>query len=152
MNSALFSAQIKPDGEEFIKCVRRQGTPKRVHFIELFLDLEIQDVIVQKYGLDNNIYESDPFFMQKKLIAIQRFLGYDYVTAGVGNIGFAFTRIGTSDTSLLKKNTGMRFFAEEHKGPVTTWEEFEKFQWPDLPRQTPPNWNGSIKICRTTWC
>lgn len=132
MNNGLFLTPIKPDGEGFINCIKRLGTPKRPHNIELFLDMEIQDAIARRFGLEKGLDRSDPFFAQKRLIVVQRFLGYDYVTAGVANLAFSIPKLLTPDMSDLKKSTGMRSFAEEHRGPVTTWEEFEKFQWPDL--------------------
>ena len=132
MLSTPFSTEVKPDGEAFIDCLKRKGTPKRVHNIELFLDVEIQDAIARRFGIGRELNPADPFFPQKRLIALQRFLGYDYVTANVNNLGFKFDRLLSDDPSELKRIGGKRSFAEEHKGPVTNWEEFEKYQWPDL--------------------
>lgn len=35
------------------------------------------------------------------------------------------------DTAENKRATG-RIFIDEHKGPITTWQEFETYPWPDL--------------------
>jgi hypothetical protein len=77
-----------PDWEAFVACLKREGTPKRVHHIELFLDQELQDAIVQRFELADGISASDPFRAQKVKLALQR-------------------------------------------GPVTSWEEFERYPWPD---------------------
>ena len=44
MPDALLSKPVKPDAEAFLRCIRREGTPERVHYIELFLDVEVQQV------------------------------------------------------------------------------------------------------------
>ncbi|MBI2437830.1 MAG: hypothetical protein HYV36_03330, partial [Lentisphaerae bacterium] len=44
-----FSLPIKPDWEAFVACIRRSGTPRRVHFIELYLDQEIQSALVEEF-------------------------------------------------------------------------------------------------------
>jgi len=127
-----FTVSVKPDGDAFISCVKREGTPKRTHFAELFLDAEVETAIGKRFDLFNAIDSSDPFAQYKKQIATQRFLGYDYVKVGVEKLGFTFERLTVDDGSELKKAGGKRTFAEEHIGPVTNWEEFEKYQWPDL--------------------
>ncbi len=34
----MLDIPIKPDYEAWLACLRREGTPRRVHFAELFLD------------------------------------------------------------------------------------------------------------------
>ncbi|MFH0919890.1 MAG: uroporphyrinogen decarboxylase family protein [Fibrobacterota bacterium] len=126
-----FAVEVRPDAESFLKCVARKAAPKRVHSIELFLDAEIQDAIVSHYGLEAGLKKEDPAFFFKRQIALQRFLGYDYVLAGVDNLAFNFTWHNTEDPTELQK-TGGRRFMDETRGPVTTWEEFEKYPWPKL--------------------
>jgi uroporphyrinogen decarboxylase len=40
------------------------------------------------------------------------------------------TRTTVADTAALPRESG-RSFMEEHRGPITTWEEFEAYPWPD---------------------
>jgi len=46
-----FSVPVTQDWEAFRACIMRQGTPKRVHHIELFLDWEIQNAVAQRFHL-----------------------------------------------------------------------------------------------------
>ena len=125
-----FTKPVTPDADAFIANLRRQGTPRRVHYLELFLDVEVQDAIVRQFGLEEGLDRNDPAFGHRRQIALQRFLGYDYVHVG---LPCAMPTSGTNvqDTAGLAKAGGRRFM-EEHKGPITTWEEFEKYPWPDM--------------------
>ena len=78
MNTAdPFSLEITPDWESFLRCLRREGTPDRVHFIELLIDEEVKDAIVERFGLMDDVDPVDPFFVHTRELRIQRFLGYD---------------------------------------------------------------------------
>ena len=119
-----------PDGEAFLACLKRQGTPKRVHHIELFLDQELQDAIVQRFDLAQGIGSGDPFRVQKTKLALQRFLGYDYVTADLDDFKWKVTEHEVTDTA-QRARAGGRAFVDLQRGPVTSWEEFERYPWPD---------------------
>ncbi|NOY08900.1 MAG: hypothetical protein GXP33_08665 [Spirochaetes bacterium] len=73
----LKNNRIRPDIEEFLEVVKREKRPKRVHFIELFIDDEIKDVICEQYDLTEGINRTDPFYNLKREIKIHEFLGYD---------------------------------------------------------------------------
>jgi uroporphyrinogen decarboxylase len=135
MPHSPFSVDVKPDWEGFVRCIRRQGTPKRVHFIELFLDGEVQQAICDRYGVLDGLDPTDPYYDLKRQVAIQRFLGYDYVRAGVEGLNMPTNRITTADTAALQRKSG-RSFMEEHKGPITNWKEFEAYPWPDPHKTT----------------
>jgi hypothetical protein len=75
-----------PNWEDFLKCLRREATPERTHYIELIIDGEVQDWICQQYGLLENLSGNDPYYIYKKQIALQSFLGYDYVVVP-GSLG-----------------------------------------------------------------
>ena len=126
----ILDKKVKPDWEEFIDCINRKGTPKRVHNIELFLDVEIQDAVCEKFRLLESLNSNDPYYFPKKQIIIQRFLGYDYVTAGLENMDFLLAFTTTIDTAEIAHKNG-RAYINEAKGPITNWEEFEKYPWPN---------------------
>jgi uroporphyrinogen decarboxylase len=128
--SGYFSVNITPDWQELVDCILRKGTPKRVHNIELFLDEEIKQVICERFGLLSDLKANDPYFKLKREVAIQRFLGYDYVRCGLDDFEMSLQRIVTSDTATAKREGG-REYINEHKGPITTRQEFEKYPWPD---------------------
>ncbi|MCC6445380.1 MAG: hypothetical protein IT210_18210 [Armatimonadetes bacterium] len=108
----------------------RKGTPERVHYIELFLDGEVQEAICQRFGLLEKLDAGDTAFWYKRQIAIQRFLGYDFVRCGLGGMEWPL-RYGTTQDTAEAQRKGGRSYIDEHSGPVTSWEEFEKYPWPD---------------------
>ena len=84
-----FARSIQPNAEAFLANIRRQAPPRRVHFIELWVDTEVQDAVCDRFDLAAGLrQEDDPFFIQKRQIALQRFLGYDYVFTGLEGVDF----------------------------------------------------------------
>jgi len=128
-----FSVKVTPDWEGLVACIRREGTPKRVHHIELYLDPEIEDAIVERTGVLDGLDEADPFFAEQRTVRLQRFLGYDTVRCGVENQEMVFTK-GTVEDGTHVTRSGSRRFMEEHAGPITSWAEFEAYPWPDPKR------------------
>lgn len=126
----LFSVRVQPDWESFLACIARTKEPERVHYIELFLDGEVQDAICDRFGLLECLDPSDPAFPMKKQVRIQSFLGYDYVRVGVDAIDLPLRRERTEDTATLRREAG-RHFVDETRGPITNWDEFEQYPWPD---------------------
>jgi uroporphyrinogen decarboxylase len=100
-----------------------------VHNIELFQDPEISDAIAGRFDLLKGLAASDPDYARKKRIAIQRFCGFDYVTAGVG-LEIPVFRQAVADTAALRRPTG-RCFQDERHGPIQSWADFETYPWPD---------------------
>ena len=128
--SKPFSVPVKPDWPAFVRTILRQGTPERVHHIELFLDPEVQTAVCERFDLEEGLDRADPFFAEKRQIRIQRFLGYDYVRAAISGLDFTFVWNQTPDTADLARGGG-RNYLDEHRGPITSWEEYEAFPWPD---------------------
>ena len=120
----------RPDCDELLATLRREGTPKRVHHMELFYDGEIADAIVARYDLLRNGKANHPFPEYQKQIALRRFTGIDYVDAGIEGTDLTYSWICADDTSPLQRKTG-RTFINEHKGVIASWEDFEKYPWPD---------------------
>jgi uroporphyrinogen decarboxylase len=131
-----FSIDVKPDWEELVRCcILRRGTPRRVHYVELFLDWEVCVAIAGRFGVWDDIPEDQPFAAERRAIALQRFLGYDFVRCGVEGLDMPLKGTVAADTAGLARDGGRRFM-EEHRGPITTWEEFEAYPWPDPERAT----------------
>jgi len=133
MPDALLSTPVKPDAEAFLRCIRREGTPERVHFIELFLDVEVQQAVCDRFGLIADLDFGDPWFWQKREVRLQRFLGYDYVRCGVEGLEWPLHWGSTEDTAAIQRAGGRRY-VDEHRGPIASWEEFERYPWPDPSR------------------
>ena len=127
----LLDIPVQPNWESMIRTIRREGTSERVHCIELFLDSEIKDAVCERFGLVRDLDEDDPYYAQRREIAVQRFLGDDYVFVGVEGLDFPLNQEATDDTADLPRQGG-RSYMNEHRGPITSWEEFEAYPWPDL--------------------
>ena len=130
MSQQLLSIPVQPNWEAFRNCILREGTPDRVHHIELFLDREIQDAICERYDLAGHLNRDDPHYEPKRAVALQRFLGYDFVRQGLEGLAWAMNRMTADDTADLPRAAG-RSFINEHTGPITNWDEFEAYPWPD---------------------
>jgi uroporphyrinogen decarboxylase len=135
MTKRLLDRSAKPDWEALRDCINRSGTPDRVHNIELYLDQEVQAAVVKRFDLDNGISPNDPYGHLKIQINIQRFLGYDYVRCRFDDqeipLNMRLKRNLTEDTASMRRATGRRFMVEG-RGPITSWEEFEEYPWPNV--------------------
>ncbi|MBN1669790.1 MAG: hypothetical protein JXR37_02075 [Kiritimatiellae bacterium] len=131
MSSTPFAVDVTPDWEGLVKCIRREGTPPRVFHIELFLDGEVQGEICRRYDVLNGTKRDTPDYGWRRVTAVQEFVGYDFVRSRVGGLELKKNNLTTSDTAALARQRG-RSFTDEHRGPITNWEEFEKYPWPDL--------------------
>jgi len=120
----------QPDYLALLRNLQRHGTPARVHHMELFHDGPIADAIAKRFDLMRGVSAGDPDYSRQQMIRVRRFLGFDYVSASVG-VGFPTKNLVTADTAAAKNPDGQRSFMEEHRGPITSWEDFEKYPWPD---------------------
>jgi uroporphyrinogen decarboxylase len=125
-----FSVDITPNWEGLLSCIERRGQPDRVYFIELLWDEEVQTAICDRFGLLDGLDPDDAFLEQKRLVKLQRFLGYDYVRCSLDGWEMPLNRLVIEDTAELAREDG-RSFVDEHRGPITNWEEFEAYPWPD---------------------
>ncbi len=128
-----FKYGIKPNYQGLLDSLRRKGTPDRVYHMELFLDKEIIDAIDKRFGLTTHISAEEPFYEYRQKIEVQRFLGYDYVRSSLNyfsddNTFLVKDATDTAEESLKRKSRSWR---DESKGPITSWEEFNDFPWPD---------------------
>jgi uroporphyrinogen decarboxylase len=127
----MFSQPVQPDYRGLIDCILRKGTPARVYSLELFLDKEVQEAVAHRFQLLDGLKPDDPYFNEQKQIRIQRFLGYDTVRQGLEGMEMPVHRVSAQDTAQLARGGG-RSFVESTRGPITNWDEFEKYPWPDV--------------------
>lgn len=130
MPERYLTLPVSPDAEAFLRCLKRQGTPQRVHVFELMIDPEVQNALCDRFRLLDGLDSADPYYTEKRTIRLQRFLGYDYVRQGIERLEMPFHRQSVADTAALGRTDG-RSFVDESRGPITTWEEFERYPWPD---------------------
>ncbi|MCL2701400.1 MAG: hypothetical protein FWE88_06870 [Phycisphaerae bacterium] len=125
----------KPDYEGLLANLRRQGTPKRMYHMELFHDGEIVDAICERYDICRDVDRANVESMWARDIAIRRFLGFDYLSVGLVGAEWQLNHLLTDDTAEgAMARAGGRSYMEEHAGPITSWEEFEKYPFPDPSR------------------
>jgi len=119
----------QPDWRGLIDNIRRNGAPERPYNIELFHDAEVIEAIVERFGLVGDLDRNSPDYERRKTIAFNRFCGLDYVRVQL-DLTLTFHRHRIEDTAALKRTDG-REFQDEHTGPIMSWEDFEKYSWPD---------------------
>ncbi len=124
-----FAVDVQPDWQGLMQAVRREGPTERVHHIELIIDGEVQEEVCRRFGLLEGIDREDESFLLQRELAVQRFMGYDFVRCGVEGLDMPLKRITTDDTAELSR--GRRSYIDEHAGPITNWDEFEAYPWPD---------------------
>ena len=129
----MLDIPIRPDAEGLLRNLRREGTPQRVYHMELFLDQEVQQALHARFGTADGLAKSDPFYAQKAFIALYRFLGYDMIRAPLGGPWFTWSHTRTADTAGLSRSSG-RGFRDDTHGQITSWQDFERYPWPDPAR------------------
>ena len=130
VNTDALEKKHEPDGKGFVDTILRKGTPRRAHHIELFHDGEIVEAICQRFGLNAGIDRDVRFWWERQHIALYRFLGFDYIQIGLGGLDVPLHQRAIEDTAGLKR-AGGRTYLNEQTGPIATWEDFEKFPWPE---------------------
>ena len=106
-----------PDFQRLRTVLLRQGEPDRLPQYELFVDREAQSALL-----------GQPVTSHTDTIAFYHRFGYDYVPAWPDMSAFAVPTRDTEDTAAIKRASG-RSWAEEDRGPITNWQQFEAFQW-----------------------
>ena len=129
MGECLLSVAVSPDWEGLVNCILRRGTPARVHHIEQTIDKKVLHRIAKRYGLLDGLDPDDSYMELRCTLSTHRFLGYDYVPCDVDGLKMPMKRIRGEDSG-----ADGRQYMEEHKGPITSWEEFEAYPWPDPSR------------------
>ena len=131
MSNNLFSIDVTPNWEGLVRCIERRGTPDRVYSIELFLDAEVQTAVCDRFDLLDDLDPGDPFYDQKRQVILQSFLGYDYVRCSLEGWEMPLKLMAIEDTAEELVRESGRSYMEEHRGPITNWEEFEAYPWPN---------------------
>jgi uroporphyrinogen decarboxylase len=128
----------RPDFRRLQQAVVREGLPDRVPLFEVNIDNEVLSALlgtaVQNPGYVSRtatksgaVSREDSDRYVRQLTRAYYHLGYDYVILP------AYLPMGThmlvgSDTAALLREGG-RTWVDETKGPITTWDEFERYDW-----------------------
>jgi len=127
-----------PDFRRLQQVLVREGLPDRVPLFEVNIDNEVVAALlgeaVQNPGYVSRtaskagaVSREDSDRYGRQLTRTYYHLGYDYVILP------AYLPMGThmlvgSDTAALLREGG-RTWVDETKGPITTWDEFERYGW-----------------------
>ena len=121
----------QPDIEGFIKVLKGESIPAKGVVMEYLIDEEVRRKIsTELLGLDWIKFSGERKEQEKYLKNYIEFwyrMGYDYVRFEL-NAGFTRKSRKAPDTALLSR--GVREWAEEGKGAVTCWKDFENYRWP----------------------
>jgi uroporphyrinogen decarboxylase len=130
MAERFFSSPVQPDTEGLLACIARAGTPRRVFNAELMLDAEVQAALVSRFELVADISPADPYRAEKTQARLMRFLGYETVRCKPEGIEFPHPTTAIADSAGLAR-AGGRKFIDEARGPIGSWEDVERYPWPD---------------------
>jgi len=148
----------RPDFETFASVIKGEKTPEKVHLAELVADFEIVAYLLEKLWGEKMMTLAEAYSPDqvgemlakgkgvmplagkkerafwKQYISFFHRMGYDMVT-DMAPIGFVMfltmpsLRV-TADTAELSR--GQRMWAEEGRGKISSWEDFEAFSWDGL--------------------
>jgi len=124
---APFSVPVRPDAAALLEVLAGRRRPERVHFLESHLSVPVKEALVARFGLEAGLSRDDPWFLQRREIVVHRFLGYDAVKVLLGGLDFPVPDAPKAPT----ESGDLREWVNERRGPVATWEEFERYPWPD---------------------
>ena len=129
----LLQTPIEPNVQGLCEWMLERKPQPRVHHVELFQDAPVQSAIADAYGLWQGVDLQDPIGALRAQIKLQSFLGYDMIRIQP-RVPMGFYRINTDDTvdAASGQAKGQRSWADEHSGPISSWETFESFPWPSI--------------------
>ena len=110
--------------------LRREGTPQRVHNIEIFLDEEVKPGLCERFQLQESLSKDDPYFSCKRRSLYNVPWGMTIFAAVLEGSILNLNWINIEDTAEIKRQGG-RNFIDETRGPITSWQEFDAYPWPD---------------------
>ena len=136
LNLRVPLANPKPDWREFIKAVTTSYEPNRPRMVEYLMNPPIQKAIMQLLGRPwvegtGLVHDGD----QSATAAMEQQKAYwDNFIAMWHHLGYDFVRLELSMNFVRPVREGGdqgRAYAETAKGPIQSWEEFEKYPWPN---------------------
>ncbi|HOF40295.1 MAG TPA: uroporphyrinogen decarboxylase family protein [Candidatus Hydrogenedentes bacterium] len=122
----------QPDAGRFVDILmgRRTGPPPLVEYI---VDTTVlKPIVTELLGREWVGEPSGPHLMKAWLdnyIAFWLALGYDFVRLEIG-LPFEERRILHDD--VVDHSNHQRAWNDQHQGIITSWEDFERYEWPSL--------------------
>ena len=131
-----------PDFESFVRVIKGEKEPERVHFVELLIDEEIKKAVIEKvmgekwnppprllFGASAGNNKGDPEVYWQQHINFYYKMGYDFIPDMEHLLRWQTLLSAKKAKDTAKLSRGERSWALEGKGIITCWEDFEKFSW-----------------------
>lgn len=128
----LFEIPVEPDYRAMLGCLAEGEEPTRVFHLELYLDEGIRKAVAERFDLEKGLSDGDPWRLLKRDIAVHRFLGYDLFRVRLEGFDFPLDWHAMERGDGAAPTAAGRNWVEEHQGPIQSWEDFERYPWPDL--------------------
>jgi uroporphyrinogen decarboxylase len=129
----LLVQRPEPDGRRFIEVLEGRVRGARTPLVEYLVDEAVmRPIVVELLGREWAQAGEDRASQQAYLdnfVAFWHRMGYDFVRFERG-LGFDVNRLLAQDTA--RGSTRQRAWADEHRGSIQTWEDFERYPWPNL--------------------
>ncbi len=127
----LFEKKVVPDFEALRRNILREGTPERVHHIELLWDKQVKEAVIEKFDLKKGLNENAGDFAWALDVKLMAFLGYDVSPDRTRGFGFPRELLSVETVAPGDDPGRNRSWTNESVGPIQTWEDFERYPWPD---------------------
>jgi len=122
--------EVKPDFEEFVKVIRGQKEPERVHLVELGVDGEVVRAVMETALGREWVPNTDGTRTEhmRQHVEFYAAMGYDFAPGwGAFENLPHFKERKAADTAQLGR--GERHWVEEGGGIIKNWEDFERVKW-----------------------
>ncbi len=128
----------EPNFERLRQVLLREGEPDMLPFMELKYDHEMMEALLgcpipkAGYSAMEQRTETDDEALREHyrlLVEFYQKMGHDYVRGRLG-LSLPLNNLHARDTADLA--TGNRSWRNEAGGPISGWEDFERYPWPDF--------------------
>jgi uroporphyrinogen decarboxylase len=121
----------KPDAQEFVDILTGRTPQHRTPLVEYIVDdVVMRPIVTELIGREWVTPQGDRESLSAFLDVFIDFwyrMGYDFVRLEIG-LPFQERHLVAADTASNKQ----RAWADEHRGAIASWEDFEKYPWPRI--------------------
>ena len=128
-------AKPRPDCDEFMKAVTTDYEPARPRLVEYKMNLPVQKAIIEMLGRTWVDDVAPGHIASGQPAGAGREAFWDNFIAMWYHLGYDFVRLELSLDCPRSSRTGGdhgRAYAETAAGPIQSWEDLEKYPWPDV--------------------
>jgi uroporphyrinogen decarboxylase len=123
----------RPDAQEFIDILLGRSTSRRIPLVEYIVDDVVMQPVVEQLlrrpwvPAGDGLAPSTGYL--NNFIEFWHRMGYDFVRF---ELSLPFPERHTVIADAAPQSTKDRSWPDEHKGMITSWEEFERYPWPKI--------------------